>query len=475
MLSESSTEPQNGILTVGRGTASDCSDPEQSGDELSSRGESCSAAEQDTSDNSDKLIMESGSSNNGDRTAANPPLSQPADSEDYVNNNKENGGFHPANWLLQQPLQPPPRLAVTGLRRRRGGSEEEEEDEGRDSEEKSSEESEEDKYSSSPRLLLDRDLNMNRGGCDTAAPKGGVTTNPSDFELGGQPHPLVDQLRAVTERIGQLVSEAGRADNPRTLQDLAVLQTTLFSLQQQQLLQMQILAHMQNHMKTDEVSVPPTTTARSQEQQQPGSRLLATKAKEEDEEETRQPRKRNEEEDEHRGRMQQQPPLRKLQDLIGAGDRSVAVAKINSHPLHQQHRPDLNNSRHNNNPAGNGAGPFGTAVPHLSASEEGNSYYPQGDNRSPFTANILAPGDQQDHAHSPLNSLELLQQKAQGILNNASHGLLKNSLADLSYSKSASKDDPHFKHRCKFCGKVFGSDSALQIHIRYWRELLTQP
>ena len=80
---------------------------------------------------------------------------------------------------------------------------------------------------------------------------------------------------------------------------------------------------------------------------------------------------------------------------------------------------------------------------------------------------MLYLGGEQE-ASSSLNSLELLQQKAQGILNNASHGLLKNSLADLSYSKSLSKDDPHFKHRCKFCGKVFGSDSALQIHIRYY-------
>jgi hypothetical protein len=105
----------------------------------------------------------------------------------------------------------------------------------------------------------------------------------------------------------------------------------------------------------------------------------------------------------------------------------------------------------------------------VAASEEqaaaSGGFFPA--DRPPFSASILAPGDQADHANSPLNSLELLQQKAQGILNNASHGLLKNSLADLSYSKSASKDDPHFKHRCKFCGKVFGSDSALQIHIRF--------
>lgn len=27
-------------------------------------------------------------------------------------------------------------------------------------------------------------------------------------------------------------------------------------------------------------------------------------------------------------------------------------------------------------------------------------------------------------------------------------------------------DDPYFKYKCKFCYKVFGSDSSLQIHIR---------
>ncbi|XP_077191754.1 sal-like protein 4 isoform X2 [Paroedura picta] len=29
-----------------------------------------------------------------------------------------------------------------------------------------------------------------------------------------------------------------------------------------------------------------------------------------------------------------------------------------------------------------------------------------------------------------------------------------------------SADEPFFKHKCKFCGKVFGNDSALQIHLR---------
>lgn len=35
-----------------------------------------------------------------------------------------------------------------------------------------------------------------------------------------------------------------------------------------------------------------------------------------------------------------------------------------------------------------------------------------------------------------------------------------------SFEHKSSSDDGFFKHKCRFCGKVFGSDSALQIHLR---------
>eukprot|EP00061_Rhincodon_typus_P018731 g48029.t1 len=34
------------------------------------------------------------------------------------------------------------------------------------------------------------------------------------------------------------------------------------------------------------------------------------------------------------------------------------------------------------------------------------------------------------------------------------------------FETKASSEESFFKHKCKFCGKVFGNDSALQIHIR---------
>ncbi|XP_007443437.1 sal-like protein 4 isoform X1 [Python bivittatus] len=43
----------------------------------------------------------------------------------------------------------------------------------------------------------------------------------------------------------------------------------------------------------------------------------------------------------------------------------------------------------------------------------------------------------------------------------------KGKVSNVSVSESKpSVEEPFFKHKCKFCGKVFGNDSALQIHLR---------
>ncbi|XP_062385445.1 sal-like protein 3b [Sardina pilchardus] len=43
----------------------------------------------------------------------------------------------------------------------------------------------------------------------------------------------------------------------------------------------------------------------------------------------------------------------------------------------------------------------------------------------------------------------------------------KGKLSNVSiFDSKPSSDDSFFKHRCRFCAKVFGSDSALQIHLR---------
>lgn len=66
----------------------------------------------------------------------------------------------------------------------------------------------------------------------------------------------------------------------------------------------------------------------------------------------------------------------------------------------------------------------------------------------------------------------MLEKKAQEVLNSASQGILSNNLLDeLAFandkaSPNGRTDSALFKHRCRYCGKIFGSDSSLQIHIR---------
>lgn len=62
------------------------------------------------------------------------------------------------------------------------------------------------------------------------------------------------------------------------------------------------------------------------------------------------------------------------------------------------------------------------------------------------------------------NTLEMLQKTADEVLNNASKGLLASRLIDSC--RESDNGDPGKRHRCRYCGKVFSSDSGLQIHIR---------
>lgn len=90
-------------------------------------------------------------------------------------------------------------------------------------------------------------------------------------------------------------------------------------------------------------------------------------------------------------------------------------------------------------------------------------------NRSnPIDNLILMPDDLPtgDEPSAPSkNPLELLQHTAEKAIQKTMKGrsFLVNGDSENSENNS---DDPANRHRCKFCEKVFGSDSAMQIHIR---------
>lgn len=81
-----------------------------------------------------------------------------------------------------------------------------------------------------------------------------------------------------------------------------------------------------------------------------------------------------------------------------------------------------------------------------------------------------------DHNHSvPVmepNTLEMLQKSTQEVLDSASRGILSGNMIDemalrkMKNFDGDGRNDPFSKHQCRYCDKIFGSDSALQIHIR---------
>lgn len=73
--------------------------------------------------------------------------------------------------------------------------------------------------------------------------------------------------------------------------------------------------------------------------------------------------------------------------------------------------------------------------------------------------------------HEPptqVSSLEMLQKRTQEVLASATQSLNNGSLTEeLAYLReNGSGNESNYKHRCRYCGKIFGSDSALQIHLR---------
>ena len=115
--------------------------------------------------------------------------------------------------------------------------------------------------------------------------------------------------------------------------------------------------------------------------------------------------------------------------------------------------------------------------------ESGNFILPPTtDNNASSTNNnkdSLKPEKVQEEAGSPpaaessLNTLELLQLHTEKALQNTMSGssFLVNGISglggpDFLKFRKDGKEDPSYRHRCRYCGKVFGSDSALQIHIR---------
>lgn len=94
-------------------------------------------------------------------------------------------------------------------------------------------------------------------------------------------------------------------------------------------------------------------------------------------------------------------------------------------------------------------------------------------NISSLLASSIITSHDSNPSISETNSLQILQKRTEEVLDSATQSFSTGNLFDeLSYRTGAyfddndKNDDPTLKQRCRYCKKVFGSDSALQIHLR---------
>ena len=256
-----------------------------------------------------------------------------------------------------------------------------------------------------------------------------------------------DQLKALEETIMQLSTSLMKLGKPESIQEVSLLQATLVSLQQTQLLQFHLLNRINKESGNGETLME---TAEKFGVKNPFLAQLSAAAAsandsiEEDEEKNVQPPPQPRQMPAFDVRRERE--LFPLPSIVsGDNDRSS--------PLHSS------------------SGQFSfSKSDDIRPVTSSLSIHPERGSNVLSSSAILSP-DSSNGPEESLNSLELLTQKAQGILNNASKGVLSNNMTDMSHgSPTSSSGGPgsgdSIKHRCKYCAKVFGSDSALQIHIR---------
>ncbi|XP_047515663.1 homeotic protein spalt-major isoform X3 [Pieris napi] len=251
------------------------------------------------------------------------------------------------------------------------------------------------------------------------------------FSVAG--HVTLEALQNTKVAVAQFAATAmaNNANNEAALHELAVLQSTLFTLQHQQVFQLQLIRQLQNQLsltrrKDDQPPSPPPV---EQEATAPSTPVRSPSP----------PR-----------------PPREPSPAVPTPPSSQSLPSTHSHIT-----PKIE--------------PISIPKP-PTASPPMMSHPPYSSISSSLASCIITNNDPPPSLNEP-NTLEMLQKRAQEVLDNASQGLLANNLADeLAFrksgkmspydGKSGGRNEPFFKHRCRYCGKVFGSDSALQIHIR---------
>lgn len=240
------------------------------------------------------------------------------------------------------------------------------------------------------------------------------------------------------------------ADNEAAMKQLAFLQQTLFNLQQQQLFQIQLIQQLQSQLALNQNKGSSSECG--------GVDDLEDEV-EDGEEDTYEEEERIAEMELREKAKARMEESKARQHLINAG---VPLAELGDSLKRKREDDDDSSGKAKSQSLEQTKDSTGLdSLNRLKEME--NMPLPFG---SDLASSIIT---NHDDLPEP-NSLEMLQKRAQEVLDSASQGILANNMADeyAFRNKDGSKNsnEPFFKHRCRYCGKVFGSDSALQIHIR---------
>ncbi|XP_055711265.1 homeotic protein spalt-major isoform X5 [Phlebotomus papatasi] len=273
-------------------------------------------------------------------------------------------------------------------------------------------------------------------------------------------HVTLEALQNTKVAVAQFAATAlaNNGDNEAALKELAVLHSTLFTLQHQHVFQLQLIQQLQSQLS---MNVPKSAGSIGKEARGMDENEEEQMEVKDDLEGSEDPIDADDMSDKHDDEdlsklepeviisrdPSPEPLVKKSPSFVDKRDEQPLPATQPLIPSLASHQPPRIPS------------PMKAPMCHISSS---------------LASSIITNHDPPPSLDEP-NSLEMLQKRAQEVLDSASQGLLAGNLADelafrkdkmSPYDSKGNRNEPFFKHRCRYCGKVFGSDSALQIHIR---------
>jgi len=231
--------------------------------------------------------------------------------------------------------------------------------------------------------------------------------------LPGSGHVSLEALQHTKVAVAQFAASA-MAGNHQSA-DLAMVQSTIFNVQRQHLMQLQLIQHLQSQLKRAEAVALGRQSQSDEEEDEPESKKQPANGLKEEEEEQDQ----------------------ELEQDLEVEPRREESSKTDKRATEER-------------------------------KTEPEGYQPMMCDISSSLASSIITNHEPPAANEP-NCLEMLQRRTEEVLDSASQSLHAAQMQE-EYSEYASKEAQSrgeiFKHRCKYCGKIFGSYSALQIHLR---------